>query len=917
MGTYVNNGSTFSDPALSFSEALNTSLANYIGGSLNSTPSIFRDSIGGGDSYDTYKFTLSSSSIVSLDLSQLTSNADLYLFDSSFGSILSSTKTGTTPDSINVALTSSGATDYYVRVYSTSASTSYDLSFAATPIQDSGRFTTDNSTGTAFVTPQLSNNNLTYNTIDFVGQTNSTSNSSVVQDSNDFYKISLATSGSLNISLSGLTANADLALLTSPVQISSQPGNNPESLVTGSLASGTYYIYVYANTSTSNFTNYNLNVAFTPDPVDNGGNSLATATSIDNTVFSTTDFVSAGDTQDYYKLDLTSLTNSDALVNITLQPTSANADLKILNASGVEIQSSSQLGTNPDSIRRSLTKGTYYVLVSSVSGASTNYQLNVTTQKIDPDQAQNTQNTGSTIANVSNYNISDFAGNIDQNDFYTFTLNNSSQFRLNLSNLSDNVGVELYDASRTVNQTASGSAVNNNVNINTSLNAGTYYIRIYTNLSPLANTFYNLSLSTNPTTQKFDLNIGSGSSNPDNLTALGNNLYFTAEVGSAGSQLWRVSGNTPTQLTSINPGGFNPGNLKVFGSNLYFTATDNRGTELWVYNGNTASLFSDINLTGSSNPSELTVVGSQLFFTANDGTGKKVWVYNGSSVSLVSGIYSDPTNLTVFDGKLYFTAFTPSNGNELWSSNGSSVSQVADITPGSASSSPTNLTAVGNKLYFATDAGLKLWNYTSGAPAPTLLKDLTNIPSLFAISYLTSAGSTLYFAVDSDGNGQSELWKSDGTPAGTVQVKSDSDPQTEDSYSLSFSFDQRYLAAIGNTLYLSVPDTANGWELWKTDGTGANTGIVKDIWPGTDPASSFPYDSIPENLVNFGGTLYFAAADNSGKELWRSDGTALGTSKVSNIYPNGQANPAKLTVVGTRLFFTATDGSTGTELYVI
>lgn len=122
------------------------------------------------------------------------------------------------------------------------------------------------------------------------------------------------------------------------------------------------------------------------------------------------------------------------------------------------------------------------------------------------------------------------------------------------------------------------------------------------------------------------------------------------------------------------------------------------------------------------------------------------------------------------------------------------------------------------------------------------------------------------------------------------------------------------MTAVGSTLYFTASDSSTGLELWKSDGTDTGTVLVKDIWAGGDPNNS-----IPTSLVNFNGTLYFAASEpTNGREVWSSDGTALGTRRVSNIHSGtGDANPDKLTVVGTQLFFTATNGTDGTELWVL
>ncbi|MBN3893921.1 MAG: pre-peptidase C-terminal domain-containing protein [Nostoc sp. NOS(2021)] len=910
MPTY----SGFSDPGNTTATALNTASSSYIGGSLTSTSNIFQNSIGGSDLIDTYKFTVSSSSIVNLNLDGLSSNADLYLLNSTGGTITKSAQSGNTSESISTSL---AIGTYYAQVYDTASNTNYNLSFSANPILDSGRLATDNTIANAYTIPTpLSGSNPNYSTTDFVGDQSGITDSSVIQDAKDFYKVDLASNGTLNITLNGLTADANLVLLRSGpsiIQSSNQTGTTSESIVTSSLAQGSYYIQVYANTK--NVTNYGLQVAFTPDQVDNAGNTLAAARNITTLPSSFSDFVNSSDNLDYYRLDLTTLTNSDALVDISLKPTSANADLQLLDSSGSGVQSSQQSGIATDAIRRSLKAGVYYILVTPGTGAATNYDLSVSTTPIAADQAPNTQNTAKNIGVLTaSQSLNEFVGNIDTDDYYTFSLNSNSLFSLNLSNLSDNADVQLIDSTRVVIQSSANTGTANET-INTSLSAGTYLVRVYT--SGLANTFYNLNLSTTAQAHIIDLNPGSNSSSPDNLTAWNNTLYFTANDGSVGSQLWKSGGTVAntTRITNINPGSFNPANLTVFNNKLYFTANDGtKGTELWVYDGTQSQVFSDINPnSASSNPSNLTVVGSSLFFTADNGTnGREVWVYDGTQLHLVKDIYSgvqssSPTNLTAVNGKLYFAANNPSNGTELWVSDGTvNGTQVIDIKPGTLGSSPANLTAVGSTLYFTANngtSGYEVWKYQTGVAS--LVKDVTPGNNAVAPSYLTAVGNGLYFVKYSD-DFKPELWKTDGTSGGTVRVKNDT------TQAPNIGFGASNLTAVGNTLYFIAPDNATGLELWKTDGTDANTGLVKDIWVGPDSNNS-----IPQSLINFNGSLYFAASDGSSREVWSSDGTALNTRKVSNIYANGNADPAKLTAVGTRLFFTATNGTNGTELWVI
>jgi ELWxxDGT repeat protein len=116
---------------------------------------------------------------------------------------------------------------------------------------------------------------------------------------------------------------------------------------------------------------------------------------------------------------------------------------------------------------------------------------------------------------------------------------------------------------------------------------------------------------------------------------------------------------------------------------------------------------------------------------------------------------------------------------------------------------------------------------------------------------------------------------------------------------------------IGSTAYFAATTSAGGTELWKTDGTPAGTLLIKDIQPGTGSSN-------PRFLTNVNGTLFFRANDGvHGDEIWKSDGTDAGTTLVSDIVlGNGEAsNPANLINGNGQLYFTADPVSTGNTTY--
>ena len=85
---------------------------------------------------------------------------------------------------------------------------------------------------------------------------------------------------------------------------------------------------------------------------------------------------------------------------------------------------------------------------------------------------------------------------------------------------------------------------------------------------------------------------------------------------------------------------------------------------------------------------------------------------------------------------------------------------------------------------------------------------------------------------------------------------------------------------MGGTLFFTADDGTHGRELWRSDGSRAGTVLVKDIDP--DGNGREPY-----SLTGAGGTLFFTADDGThGQELWKSDGTRAGTVLVKDIIPD-------------------------------
>lgn len=450
--------------------------------------------------------------------------------------------------------------------------------------------------------------------------------------------------------------------------------------------------------------------------------------------------------------------------------------------------------------------------------------------------------------------------------------------------------------------------------------------------------------STALTFQVKDINPGTDSSVSSffsSFTSLNGQLYFSANDGIHGFELWKSDGTKAgtALVQDINPGigSSSPRGLTPLGNILFFSADDGiNGAELWKSDGTAVGtqLVRDINpgaasaFDSFSSPPSFTALGNTLYFGANNGTnGTELWKSDGTAVGTqlvrdinpgaASGLnYSSrPSDLTPMNGVLYFTADDGNTGIELWRSDGTAAGTqlVRDIRPGTFSSfdfsSPSYLTVMNNTLYFSANdgnTGTELWQSNGTTVGTQIVRDINIGAGSSFPAALTPIGNTLYFSA-TDGITGTELWRSNGTAIGTQLVR-DINPGITGSF-------PKMLTPLGNTLYFTADDGSTGTELWRSDGTQIGTQLVLDINPGA--ASAFDSFSRIPNFTALGNVLYFSANDGiHGTELWRSDGTATGTQLVQNINPSSNgSDPSNFIALNGKLYFTANNGSQGTELW--
>ena len=216
---------------------------------------------------------------------------------------------------------------------------------------------------------------------------------------------------------------------------------------------------------------------------------------------------------------------------------------------------------------------------------------------------------------------------------------------------------------------------------------------------------------------------------------------------------------------------------------------------------------------------EIAILNGEVFIASTLGLLKS----DGSAAGTVLlKSVGNINGFTATNGLLFFSANDSVHGEELWKSDG---------------------TVAGTQM--VKDINLEFIENTNSSPAR------------FHV-----LGNLVIFDAFTHEFGR-ELWKSDGTEAGTQMIK--------DINSGSADL-QTYGNGIvdGTFLYLDINDGTNGNELWRTDGTTIATELVKDINAGSAASN-------PKHFILFNGSIYFTASG-----LWKTDGTLAGTSMVKN-----------------------------------
>jgi len=402
----------------------------------------------------------------------------------------------------------------------------------------------------------------------------------------------------------------------------------------------------------------------------------------------------------------------------------------------------------------------------------------------------------------------------------------------------------------------------------------------------------------------------------EGATAGNGRFVFPADDGT-GVEPWSSDGTAEgtVQLAEINPGatdisdvdGIYPVLADMDGT-LVFLAQDRQpDSAIWKSDGTEAGTQRVAPVEESYFTTWLAPVGERLYFTSySPEAGNELWEIPslGAPARLLADVFPGPNGsragpLGILDGELILSADDGVHGLEPWAPYEQGV--LADIEPGLRESYPHHPVRLNGFIYFL--AGTDLWR-TDGRAAGT-----TRVATVNAEwSWAMIAGEDRLALLTQRPDEDFDLWFSDGRPAGTVHVATVPLPTSRGPRAWPIP-----LAFVGSTLLFAADDDAHGVELWRSDGTAAGTGLLADINPGPDSSS-------PGAAASAGSAVLFFAADaEHGREPWTSDGTAAGTALLADLQPGPLSSrdwtdePAA--VIGDAFVFGASDGARGLELW--
>lgn len=459
-------------------------------------------------------------------------------------------------------------------------------------------------------------------------------------------------------------------------------------------------------------------------------------------------------------------------------------------------------------------------------------------------------------------------------------------------------------------------------------------------------------------------------------------LFFTSESG----DLWVYNREqSKSTLLIRNWGAVIIDNISLLGDGVIFSVSHTHRTEVWVSDGTESGtyqikeIFNSISTSIAKSPifsgdfpprypelSSFTKVNEMIYFLAeNTIHGTELWLSDGTETGtkMVKDIVpgeksSSPSSLTKFGDVVIFFAKDEDGKPALWKSDGTALGTVVvkDFSGISGKVSPSLIVNVDKRVYFKLNINTKpsefsllgsihdeLWVSDGTTGGTERVKQFGSYKDKRSqqFSFLDLIKGKLYFNARSDHSFLSGMWRSDGTPEGTVEIETleygidacndvyqridkrlyysfaDKSAQTG---SCIAGFDhyirgEEFTFFDGKMFFVNAVDSNERNALWHTDGTEAGTDIAA--------VTNFQYSAGKKGYTKYfleseaiDEQFYFVGSENVNHELMVTNGTEKGTYVIKDIFPGERSSyPKFLTKHKSYIYFRARDDVYGSELW--
>ena len=392
-------------------------------------------------------------------------------------------------------------------------------------------------------------------------------------------------------------------------------------------------------------------------------------------------------------------------------------------------------------------------------------------------------------------------------------------------------------------------------------------------------------------------------------------------------------GQTPTLVKDIYPlSGDGLGPLfkrdwaTVIDNKLIFAANNStHGSELWLTDGSEGGtvMLKDIrpgDRGASSQPNAFFTHNGTAYFACNE---PGLWRTDGTTTGTYvvwkdRNGYQQPHIETSTD--FYFLLPSGSLIHKDPTGTGTAVAiskQLADpIQNVLLLNGPKSVARLGNKWLFLAELGREhirtlMVSDETKAGTYSLNTGVEGLVGQVIGMQLEGAGSNVFF-VNDDGRTGTELWVTDGSQSGTHLVKNIG-PGGVEAKGLRL---QLLFAALPTGLIFTVGDVTSGATVWFSDGTEAGTKPIKQPAGTAAGGSNAVYGCTAPTT----GEVYFFYGSFSELTLWRTNGTAAGTTlafklPAQNALVQDAGKPYFQSVNGFTYFLTQTSSPSGSTLH--